>query len=334
MTKAVAMGRFWVALSFIGAASWAWLYKFVEAWFFDKVLHLAKPYEEHFMSVVIQYGPSLLLVLLAAYILFHRAEPVAAPIAIPASSALVSPQSSDALNLEEWLGHPNYFVWVAACLWIGRKPDPTIDQNHPAYPTLQMIKGHLQANTIKSLYGDTGMKAKVAREELIKLATIRQERPDFLFRTSRGQQINDNEWNAQPRVPLISLFARAEKLFVGPGPAIIPFCADLRQAGLDGDLVFRGRPIRWSTNDKLALLEPLNEIPSDHWKDFEIAWGYAVKLDPKNGNILGVDNENPLLRTQTPIVARQQDVRYLDLHVDQPRASAWLSLEMMKLNKS
>lgn len=88
------------------------------------------------------------------------------------------------LNLEEWLDHPSYFVWVASCLWIGQKPVPKIDQDHPAYPTLQMIKGYLQDHTIKSLYGNTGMVAKVHREELLKLAGIRHERPDFLFKHS------------------------------------------------------------------------------------------------------------------------------------------------------
>lgn len=72
--------------------------------------------------------------------------------------------------------HPN--------LWVNQKPVPKIDQDHPAYPTLQRIKGHLQSEDIKSLYGDTGMTARVARDELLKLAIIRNDRPSFLYGTS------------------------------------------------------------------------------------------------------------------------------------------------------
>jgi len=80
-----------------------------------------------------------------------------------------------------WKEQDSYLVWVASCLWIGIAPEPKIDEKHKAYPTLQKIKGALASAKIRSLYGDTGAVARVAREELIKLAELRGERPKFLF---------------------------------------------------------------------------------------------------------------------------------------------------------
>jgi hypothetical protein len=109
------------------------------------------------------------IAVLSSYLLPYKRPPVSVP------------GGSGGLNISEWADHPNYSVWVAACLWINVKPSPQIDQSHPAYPMLQMIKGHLKAGTIKSLYGDTAMRATVSREELLKIARLRKEYPPFLF---------------------------------------------------------------------------------------------------------------------------------------------------------
>jgi hypothetical protein len=61
------------------------------------------------------------------------------------------------------------------------KPTPRIDQDHRAYPMLQKIKGALDSGQIESLTGSANMNAKVLREELVKLASIHGERPEFLF---------------------------------------------------------------------------------------------------------------------------------------------------------
>jgi hypothetical protein len=84
-------------------------------------------------------------------------------------------------DVAEWKGHPVYTIWVAACLWNNHRPWPAIPSDSPAWSTLQMIKSHLEGGQIKSLHEDTGMKARIAREELIKLANIRGGKlPEFL----------------------------------------------------------------------------------------------------------------------------------------------------------
>jgi len=69
------------------------------------------------------------------------------------------------------------------------------------------------------------------------------------------------------RIPLIELFAEAEKddfKFKGADYPVLKFVDALRQAGLDGKLIFWGRPKRYSTDDAIKR-EPLNEIPKEHW---------------------------------------------------------------------
>src|SRR4051812_5585530 len=84
-------------------------------------------------------------------------------------------------DLTGWSRHPVYTVWVASNLWAGFMPNPQIPQSSLAYESLQLIKSHLEAGFIKSLYGGTGMAAKVERDELIKLADKVGARPKFLF---------------------------------------------------------------------------------------------------------------------------------------------------------
>jgi len=44
--------------------------KTIEAWFFERVLHTLKPYEAPLLSLFIEYGVPILLVLTGAYVLF------------------------------------------------------------------------------------------------------------------------------------------------------------------------------------------------------------------------------------------------------------------------
>jgi len=85
------------------------------------------------------------------------------------------------LSISEWVNHETYFVWVAACLWVNIRPVPRIDENSPAYPMLQKIKAALETEKISSMWGGTGMTARVSRTELIKLADFYNEKPKFLF---------------------------------------------------------------------------------------------------------------------------------------------------------
>lgn len=88
-------------------------------------------------------------------------------------------------NLDEWIGHDSYYVWVAACLWVDVAPWPEIGAEHPAYPALQKIKGALDANVIEEMYGGHGMKGRVERGQLLKLAELTGARPPFLFPPKR-----------------------------------------------------------------------------------------------------------------------------------------------------
>jgi len=84
-------------------------------------------------------------------------------------------------NLEDWTNHPSYSIWAAACLWVEKKPAPEINKKSPAYPVLQRIKKSLEIGQIKSMFGGSSMAAKVGRDELMKFAVMRGERPKFLF---------------------------------------------------------------------------------------------------------------------------------------------------------
>jgi hypothetical protein len=98
---------------------------------------------------------------------------------------LYGPKSAAKLA-QDWRDLDSYTIWQAACLWIGVPPVPRIDERHKAYPTLQKIKATLVAGHIKSVYGDTDMKARIARDQLLKLADLRVEQPAFLFPDEQG----------------------------------------------------------------------------------------------------------------------------------------------------
>ena len=83
-------------------------------------------------------------------------------------------------DLAKWTYHEAYSVWVAANLWINRYPWPTITPRSPAYAPMQKIKTAIETRQINVLSGE-GMRARVTREELIKLAGIHNERPKFLY---------------------------------------------------------------------------------------------------------------------------------------------------------
>ena len=91
------------------------------------------------------------------------------------------PPIGEHFNLEQWLDHPSYSVWAAACLWVGQKPVQEISKKSPAYPVLQKIMRLLETGQIRSMFGGSSMAAKVGKGELIRLADMLNERPKFLF---------------------------------------------------------------------------------------------------------------------------------------------------------
>jgi len=100
---------------------------------------------------------------------------------IPIIAILTHRRPRPNVNVAEWVGHPVYTVWIAACLWTNQKPWPYIPADSPAYPTLQKITGAIQSGQIKVVSGNGNMESRVTRLELLKLAKLYNERPEFLF---------------------------------------------------------------------------------------------------------------------------------------------------------
>ena len=100
---------------------------------------------------------------------------------VPIIAILTHRRPRQDVNVAEWVGHPVYTVWIAACLWINQKPWPYIAADSPAYPALQKIKGAIQSGQIKVVSGNGNMESRVTRLELLKLAKLYNERPEFLF---------------------------------------------------------------------------------------------------------------------------------------------------------
>jgi len=120
---------------------------------------------------------------------------------------------SSTFDVSKWVNHETYYIWVAACLWVNIKPTTTINENSPAYPALQKIKGAIEGGQISSLTGASNANAKVPRSELIKLASIHNERPIFLFAEDRDKAEFDAafEWFALSREDAIKLLWRLRK---------------------------------------------------------------------------------------------------------------------------
>jgi len=113
------------------------------------------------------------------------------------------------------------------------------------------------------------------------------------------------------RIQFIDLLREAEKRgvdFKGNNPTILEFCSTLRQSASDGDLKFWGRERRQS--------DPLIEIPSTHWKDFQIDWIPAFVIGPPSGEIKGFADNNFFVGTRT----LDHRKAYFDLHVNHIQA--------------
>jgi hypothetical protein len=108
--------------------------------------------------------------------------PVAgALLVVPITVILMHRRPRPDVNVADWVGHPVYTVWIAACLWNNQKPWPYIPVDSSAYPALQKIKGAIQSGQIKMVSGNGNMQSRVTRLELLKLAKLYNERPEFLF---------------------------------------------------------------------------------------------------------------------------------------------------------
>lgn len=90
-------------------------------------------------------------------------------------------QTLDAAAVASWRNHEAYSVWVAASLWAGQKPWPSIPADSPSYPALQKLKNAIAMGRLAIVSGDGSMKSVVSRAELERYATEIGERPKFLF---------------------------------------------------------------------------------------------------------------------------------------------------------
>lgn len=146
-----------------------------------------------------------------------------------------------------------------------------------------------------------------------------------------GKSIPEGESTAasvvNERVSFIWLMSEISKRgrdFEDKSSGILSIANELRQAGLDGRMTFWGRPNRFEM-EKLVREEPLNKIPSDHWKDFRIHWPAAFELDfSKSGRVVGIESDNFPVGTYSLSASNEKSRRYMDLHMDRLEALAWL----------
>lgn len=146
--------------------------------------------------------------------------------------------------------------------------------------------------------------------------------PDKL--RTKIKKINDREEKAlrsKRRIPLLQLRDLAESK--GWDFSKMPkmngreFVKELRQGGLDGKLTFFGRPKKY-TVEELNMNEPLNEIASNHWKDYSINGLLHMSSDYEG------KEENKNVESYRMEVMSSQEGRYIDLHVLEDKALSWL----------
>ena len=86
-----------------------------------------------------------------------------------------------AIPLKLWFAHPVYPLWQAAWLWLDLPPQPHIPPDSQAFPILRMLKEAIASGIIQPVPGSgPGMKARVLRSELARLAAGRGPLPRFL----------------------------------------------------------------------------------------------------------------------------------------------------------
>ncbi len=87
----------------------------------------------------------------------------------------------------------------------------------------------------------------------------------------------------------------------------------LRQAGVDKTIQFWGRRRRYN-NLVLDREDPLVEIPSDHWKDFQFEWGSAITA-----------GENIDVTTYNRSAKNWAQGSFFDIHLHREEAIEWMN---------
>ncbi|MCB9989520.1 MAG: hypothetical protein H6868_09365 [Rhodospirillales bacterium] len=132
-------------------------------------------------------------------------------------------------------------------------------------------------------------------------------------------------FDKRKRIPLLDLVKLAPKYgwdFCKPNSLeILDFIDALTQAGLDGELIFWGRPDRNDFAD-LTRNEPLNKIPQEEWKNFDIHWAPFFHLD-HSGQITGFKDDNFEILAYDPRT-RENENKYKDIYISNKKLSKWL----------
>lgn len=98
----------------------------------------------------------------------------------------------------------------------------------------------------------------------------------------------------------------------------------LRDAGYDESLHFRGRSQK-SGNDDATRRATLEDIPREHWKDFQISF-IDVFAWTNKGAVSAVQTDNLRAYTYVPGHLERKRESYADIHLVRAEALAWLKL--------
>ncbi len=124
------------------------------------------------------------------------------------------------------------------------------------------------------------------------------------------------------RIPLIELRDEATGKgwdLSGKNELVLEFCLALQQAGLDGEIQFYGRKKVSDNFESHNRQQPLDLIPTDHWRKFQI--------EP----IRFMINDNFAFRTY--VFPSLKSDGYVDLHVNTKQAMKWLATTAEKAKK-
>lgn len=148
------------------------------------------------------------IVAFAVYRVSRQSNPATASAVAPAvpNAMVVSRSPPEALpaNHEAWRGNDYLLVWQAACLWAGREPDYALAVSYGTrvYPYFSMLLRSIEYHQINVSRHEPEMAwSQLSRQDLIKLAVKKRERPQFLF---MGDEV------AQPTIPQTEMMALEE----------------------------------------------------------------------------------------------------------------------------
>ena len=123
------------------------------------------------------------------------------------------------------------------------------------------------------------------------------------------------------RMPLIELVSEAKRRGLDTTDSrFLEFFRRMRQAALDGDMTFFGRPKHRAGFDELTRIEPLHMIPTDHWREFEIA-PMSVLTGDKRESVVESDNSQTYSYVMGDV---GKSGGFADIHVERAQAMRWV----------